>query len=66
MVEREEIKFFIKDEIGRGVFGVVFKGEWVGIEVVVKKINFRNVKRIRLVFETEVKVYSMVRYLNIV
>lgn len=66
VVEREEIKFSTKDKIGRGAFGVVFKGEWAGTEVAVKKINLRNAKRIRPVLETEVKVHSMVRHPNIV
>ena len=66
VVDREEISFFTKDEIGRGTFGVVFKGEWAGTEVAVKKINLRNAKRIRPVLETEVEVHSMVRHPNIV
>lgn len=32
VVEREEISFSTKDEIGRGAFGAVFKGEWAGTE----------------------------------
>ena len=66
VVEREEISFSTKDEIARGAFGVVFKGEWAGTEVAVKKISVRNAKRIRPVLETEVKVHSMVRHPNIV
>ena len=62
VVEREEISFSTKDEIGRGAFGVVFKGEWAGTEVAVKKINLRHAKRIWPVLETEVKVHSMVRH----
>ena len=44
----------------------MFKGEWAGTEVAVKKINLRHAKRIRPVLETEVKVHSMVRHPNIV
>ncbi len=65
-VEKEEISFSSKDEIGRGAFGVVYKGEWAGTEVAVKQIKLRNAKRIRPVLETEVKVHSMVRHPNIV
>lgn len=66
IVEKEEISFSSKDEIGRGAFGVVYKGEWAGTEVAVKQIKLRNAKRIRPVLETEVKVHSMVRHPNIV
>ena len=66
VVEREEISFSTKDEIGRRAFGVVFKGEWAGTEVAVKKINLRHAKHTRPVLETEVKVHSMVRHPNIV
>lgn len=62
VVEREEISFSTKDEIGKGAFGVVFKGEWAGTEVAVKKINLRHAMRIWPVLEMEVKVHSMVRH----
>ena len=66
VVEKEEISFSSKDEIGRGAFGVVYKGKWAGTEVAVKQINLRNAKRIRPVLEMEVKVHNMVWHPNIV
>ena len=66
VVEKEEILFSTKDEVGRGSFGVVYKGEWAGTEVAVKQIKLRNARRIRPVLETEVKVHSMIRHPNIV
>jgi len=45
VVEKEEIKFSFKDEIGRGSFGVVCKGVWAGTDVAVKHVKTRNAKR---------------------
>ena len=38
VVEKEEIKFSAKDEIGRGSFGIVYKGVWAGTEVAVTRV----------------------------
>ena len=54
-----------KDEVGRGSFGVFFKGHWAGTEVAKKHIKIRNVKCIQSVLEREVKVHSMLRHPNI-
>lgn len=66
VVEKEEINFSAKDEIGRGSFGIVYKGVWAGTEVAVKHVKIRNAKRLQLVMETEVRIHSMVRHPNIV
>ena len=66
VVDKEEISFSTKDEIGRGSFGVVYKGHWAGTEVAIKHIKIRNAKRIQSVLESEVKVHCMVRHPNIV
>ena len=36
VVEKEEVLFSTKDEVDRGSFGVVYKGEWADTEVAVK------------------------------
>ena len=41
VVEKEEINFSAKDEIGRGSFGIVYKGVWAGTEVAVKHVKIR-------------------------
>ena len=66
VVDKEEISFSTKDEIGRGSFSVIYKGHWAGTEVAIKYIKIRNAKCIQSVLETEVKVHSMVRHPNIV
>ena len=66
VVEKEEIRFSTKDEIGRGSFGVVYKGMWAATDVAVKHVKIRNAKRLKSVVETEVRVHSMVRHPNIV
>ena len=53
--EKEEITFSPKDEIGRGSFGVVYKGVWAGTNVAVKHVKIRHAKRIQSVVETEVR-----------
>ncbi len=52
------------DEIGRGSFGVVYKGIWAGTDVAIKDIKVRNAKRLKCVMETEVQV-AMARHSNI-
>ena len=64
MVDKEEITCF--EELGRGSFGVVFKGSWAGTDVVVKVLKLRNVRRLKSVIETEVRVHDMIRHPNIV
>ena len=45
---------------------MVYRGEWAGTAVAVKVIKIRNANCIKPVFESKVKVHSMVRYPNIV
>ena len=66
MVDKEEIVFSSKDEIGRGSFGVVYKASWAGTNVAVKVMKIRNAKRLQSVIETEVRVHAMIRHPNIV
>ena len=66
VVDKEEIVFSSKDEIGRGSFGVVYKASWVGTNVAVKVMKIRNAKRLQSVIETEVRVHAMIRHPNIV
>ena len=66
VVEKGEINFSAKDELGRGSFGVVYKGVWAGTEVAVKHVKIRNAKRLQTVVETEVRIHSMIRHPNIV
>ena len=66
VVDKQEINFSVKDEIGRGSYGVVYRGKWAGTDVAVKHVRIRNAKRLRLVMETEVRFHSMVRHPNII
>lgn len=62
-VDKDQVIF--TNEIGRGSFGVVFKGVWSGTDVAIKDIKVRNAKRLKSVMETEVQVHTMVRHPNI-
>lgn len=62
VVEKDEV--ILKDEIGRGSFGTVYKGLWAGTYVAVKHIKVRNAKRLQA--SVEIKVHSLVRHPNIV
>ena len=64
VLDKEEITF--SEEIGRGSFGVVFKGSWAGTDVAVKVLKLRNARRLQSVIETEVRVHDMIRHPNIV
>ena len=62
-VDKDQVTF--TNEIGRGSYGVVFKGVWSGTDVAIKDIKVRNAKRLKSVMETEVQVHTMVRHPNI-
>ncbi|CAB3988726.1 dual specificity kinase shkC-like [Paramuricea clavata] len=62
-VDKNQVTF--TNEIGRGSYGVVFKGVWSGTDVAIKDIKVRNAKRLKSVMETEVQVHTMVRHPNI-
>ena len=64
VVQKDEV--ILKDEIGRGSFGTVYKGLWAGTDVAVKHIKVRNAKRLQASVESEIKVHSLVRHPNIV
>ena len=65
-INESDLKFSSKDEIGRVVFGVVYRGEWAGTVVAVKVINIRNAKRLRSILNTEVSVHCTIRHPNII
>ena len=64
VVEKDEV--MLKDEIGRGSFGTVYKGLWAGTNVAVKHIKVKNAKRLQASVESEIKVHRLVRHRNIV
>ena len=66
VIDKEEIIFSNRDEIGRGSFGVVYKGSWAGTQVAVKHTKVRNAKRVWSAVQNEVQVHSMIRHPNIV
>ena len=66
VIDKEEIIFSNRDEIGRGSFGVVYKGSWAGTQVAVKYTKVRNTKRVWSAVQNEVQVHSMIRHPNIV
>ena len=53
-------------EIGRGTFGTVFKGEWAGTPVAIKRIKMRRPSMIQSALNSEVRIHSMLRHPNIV
>mgnify|MGYP001794202631 CR=1 FL=1 len=66
VVDKEDIKFILKDTIGSGSFVTVYKGKWAGTEVAIKQVKVRNAARLRSVVNQEVKVHSLARHPNIV
>ena len=59
-VEKDEV--MLKDEIGRGSFGTVYKGLWAGTNVAVTHIKVKNAKHLQASVESEIKVHSLVRH----
>lgn len=67
IIDVKDVEFNPKvDEIGRGSFGVVYRGIWAGTPIALKHIKVRNAKKMQSVFETEVRVHSILRHPNIV
>ena len=66
VVEKEEINFSFKDEIGRGSFGIVYIGVWVGTKFAVKHVKIRNARHLQSIMETEVCFHNMACHPNIV
>lgn len=58
--------FSIDGEIGQGTFGTVFKGEWAGTLVAIKRIRMRRPSMIQSALKREVHIHSMLRHPNIV
>ena len=66
VIEKDELSYSTANEIGRGSFGVVYRGERAVTAVAVKVTKIRNANRIKPELESEVKVHSMLRHPNIV
>ena len=52
--------------IGRGAFGIITKGEWLGTEVAVKEIMLKRMKFAKPVLKQELSIHSRVRHPNII
>ncbi|KAL3880947.1 hypothetical protein ACJMK2_033149 [Sinanodonta woodiana] len=62
-----DLQFSTHDEIGRGGFGVVYHGKWMGTDVAIKKITLRlNSAEVIKMAEQEVSVHSRLRHPHIV
>ena len=66
VIDKEEIVFSNRDEIGQGSFGIVYKGSWAGTEVAIKHSKIRSAKRVWSAVQNEVQLHSMIRHPNIV
>ena len=67
LIEKKDLKYDPKtDEIGRGIFGAVYKASWDGTPVAVKQMKVRNVKVLESVLKSEVYVHSKIRHPDIV
>lgn len=46
VAEKEEVQFSTKfqNEIGRGSFGIVYKGVWARTDAAMKNVKFQNAK----------------------
>lgn len=54
------------EQIGKGAFGTVFKGEWLGAKVAIKTVRVRRMKMVKTVKDRELIVHTRVRHPNIV
>ncbi|KAK3577207.1 hypothetical protein CHS0354_030478 [Potamilus streckersoni] len=62
-----DLKFNVHNEIGRGGFGVVYHGKWMGTDVAIKKMTLRvNSAEVIKMVEQEVSVHSRLRHPHIV
>ena len=63
----ERSSFVMGDEIGRGNFGVVYTGKWVGTTVAIKQIKFnRRRGHVDESIQKELSIHARVRHPNIV
>eukprot|EP01102_Stenamoeba_stenopodia_P007246 TRINITY_DN201_c0_g1_i2.p1 TRINITY_DN201_c0_g1~~TRINITY_DN201_c0_g1_i2.p1 ORF type:complete len:609 (-),score=63.70 TRINITY_DN201_c0_g1_i2:165-1991(-) len=66
MIPFKHLKF--ECEVGRGSFGVVYRGEYLGTKVAIKKLLWNeneSLEELRREFETEIKVMQSLRHPNI-
>jgi E3 ubiquitin-protein ligase mind-bomb len=54
------------EEIGRGGFGIVYKGLWIGTKVAIKEIRIKRIKVAKPLVDRELCVHSQLRHPNIV
>lgn len=66
LIKKSEFSLNVKDEIGRGTFGTVFKGQWAGTAVAIKRIKVRRASMIKSALRSEVLIHSMLQHPNIV
>ena len=66
MIRKSDFLISPDGEIGRGTFGTVFKGEWAGTPVAIKRIKMRRPSMIQSALNSEVRIHSMLRHPNIV
>ena len=66
-IKKSDIVFQETDVLGEGTFGKVFKGQWLGTTVAIKKVHMRRMKAaIEAVIAHEITMLSRVRHPNIV
>ncbi|KAH3828239.1 probable serine/threonine-protein kinase drkD [Dreissena polymorpha] len=53
-------------EIGRGGFGIVYEGSWIGTNVAIKEIKIKRMKIAKPIVDQELCVHSQLRHPNIV
>jgi len=66
MIPFKHLKF--ECEVGRGSFGVVYKGEYLGTKVAIKQLLWtdnESIEELRREFETEIKIMQSLRHPNI-
>ncbi|CAG2244475.1 unnamed protein product [Mytilus edulis] len=67
IIKLNDLSFRLEDEIGKGAFGRVFKGTWVGSAVAIKAIDCKRGKqKIRGMVEAEIEMHELIRHPNIV
>ena len=67
IIQRDDFNFSAADEIGRGSFGIVYRGAWVGTRVAIKQICFKRRKRhMDIAMQQELSIHARVRHPNII
>jgi serine/threonine protein kinase len=64
----EDLKIFKHTELGRGAFGYVYLGKWLGTHVAVKEliVSKRHGKHLDTEIEKELNIHSQLKHINIV